>query len=424
MKNRTIVCFGPGPRFKGGMQNYNTSLALALDKEERNNVHIVSWTQQYPAIIPREFVDKSSTTDLLQGSRVKVTYLTNYNNPFSWKETSDYIISLKPEMVTFQWSIALQGLPLAFIAKRLRKAGIHVVFDIHFVIQKEHSSIDKFLTKYALNHASSFVVHALHTFEELKMVFPERSFGLVDSLDITNNSVTQVAKLYHPIYDLYKPIPNFNLEEEKAKLGLKKHVFLYFGFIRRYKGLDMAIQAFAELCKERDDVSFLICGESFWKTLDDSKWSTKVKQTLFGWAKKIVLRKSDDEREDNPLEWIEKLGIEDKCVVFNRFISNEELPKFFQVSDAAVLFYRTATPSGIESLSYNFKMPILATKVGHFPETIVDGFNGYLAEAEDIESMKNQMLRLVESPIDRANVAKATENMSWTNYAKAICNYE
>jgi glycosyltransferase involved in cell wall biosynthesis len=186
----------------------------------------------------------------------------------------------------------------------------------------------------------------------------------------------------------------------------------------------MAIQAFAELCQERDDVSFLICGESFWKTLDDTKWSTKLKQTLFGWAKSLVLRKSDDEREDNPLEWIEKLGIQENCVVFNRFISNEELPKFFQVSDAAVLFYRTATPSGIESLSYNFKMPILATKVGHFPETIVDGFNGYLAEANDIQSMKDQMVKFLDSPINRDNVAKATENMSWKNYANAICNYE
>jgi glycosyltransferase involved in cell wall biosynthesis len=223
---------------------------------------------------------------------------------------------------------------------------------------------------------------------------------------------------------LYKPIANFNVEEEKAKLGLKKHVFLYFGFIRKYKGLDMAIQAFAELCQERDDVSFLICGESFWKTLDDTKWSTKLKQMLFGWAKKLVLRKSDDEREDNPLEWIEKLSVQENCVVFNRFISNEELPKFFQVSDAAVLFYRTATPSGIESLSYNFKMPILATKVGHFPETIVDGFNGYLAEANDIQSMKDQMVKFLDSPINRDNVSKATENMSWKNYANAICNYE
>jgi len=69
-------------------------------------------------------------------------------------------------------------------------------------------------------------------------------------------------------------------------------------------------------------------------------------------------------------------------------------------------------------------MPIFATKVGQFPETIIDGFNGYLAEANDIQSMKDQMVKFLISPINRENVAKATENMSWTNYAKAICNYE
>ncbi len=41
MAKRTIVCFGPGPQFKGGIQNYNTSLALALDKIEGNDVNIV-----------------------------------------------------------------------------------------------------------------------------------------------------------------------------------------------------------------------------------------------------------------------------------------------------------------------------------------------------------------------------------------------
>jgi len=55
-----IVCFGPGPLFKGGIANYNTSLAKAFDKRGNNEVHIVSWTQQYPAIIPRDFIDKSS----------------------------------------------------------------------------------------------------------------------------------------------------------------------------------------------------------------------------------------------------------------------------------------------------------------------------------------------------------------------------
>ena len=87
MSKPVVVCFGPGPRFKGGIQNYNTSLALALDRRGDCDVHIVSWTQQYPAIIPREFVDKSSKADLLAGSQVKVHYVTNYNRPSTWKET-------------------------------------------------------------------------------------------------------------------------------------------------------------------------------------------------------------------------------------------------------------------------------------------------------------------------------------------------
>ena len=94
--------------------------------------------------------------------------------------------------------------------------------------------------------------------------------------------------------------------------------------------------------------------------------------------------------------------------------------KFFQISDNVVLFYEYATPSGVESLSYNFKMPILATKVGHFPETITDGFNGYLAEAENTDDMAAQMIKAIEQPIDRNNVEEATKKMSWENYSKAI----
>ena len=417
---KKIICFGPGPMFKGGIQNFNTSLALAFEKIAGVDVEIVSWTQQYPGIIPRQFRDLQSKVDLLKDSKVQVTYLTNYNNPLTWRSTVKYMLSRKPDIVVFQWSIALQGLPMASMARSLRKAGVHVVFDVHFVIQKEHSFIDRMLTRRALSQASSFVVHAGQTFRELKELFPAKPWKVVKQLDSTHDNEVQVVQLFHPVYDLYRPIANLDIEAEKKKLGLNKHVFLFFGFIRKYKGLDMAIEAFAKVCQQRNDVSFLICGESFWHTLDNTKWSTRVKQFLFGLAKKVVLQKSDDEREYAPLERIKELGIEKQCVVFNRFIGNEELPVFFQVSDAAVLFYRTATPSGIESLSYNFKLPILASRVGHFPETIDDGFNGYLADAGDTDDMARIMLRFLEQPIDRNNVVKATENMSWANFASAI----
>lgn len=420
MSKRRIVCFGPGPKFKGGISNYNTSLAKALDRMENTEVHIVSWTQQYPAIIPREFVDKSSKTDLLEGTNIQVKYITNYNNPATWKATVDYILSLKAEKVIFQWSIAIQGLPLGWISKRLQKHSIEVIFDLHFVIQKENSTLDQLFTKRGIRHADSYIVHAYKTAEELKATFPDKQFEISEDGERPLKSGNAVIKLYHPIYDLFQPDPDFDVAAFKEQHGLKKHVFLFFGFIRKYKGLHHLIPAFKKLADERDDVSLLICGESFWATLDNSKLSTKIKNALFGFAKKLFLKKSDDEREYRPLELIEELELKDQSMVVNEFIPNEDVNKYFQVSNAVVLYYDYATPSGIESLSYNFKLPILATKVGHFPETIEDGFNGYLAEANDLDSMAEQMRRFIENPLPSENVAEKTKELSWENYAKAI----
>ena len=423
-EKKRIVCFGPGPKFKGGIANYNTSLAIALDKEADTEVHIVSWTQQYPAIIPREFVDKSSKTDLLEGTDVQVKYLTNYNNPFSWGATVRYIKSLKPDIVVFQWAIAIQGLPLGRIISRLSKIeGIEVIVDLHFVIQKENSNIDRIFTKMGIGKANGYIVHALKTYRELQELYPNKNFYLSeDGTRTETNGERTVIKLYHPIYDMFKPDPNFDVDAFKKENGLAKHVFLFFGFIRKYKGLHNAIQAFKKVADQREDVSLLICGESFWNTLDKSKLSTRIKSALFGLAKGLFLKKADDEGEYRPLELIKELHLENRTAVFNEFIANEDVHKYFQSSDCVVLYYLTATPSGIESLSYNFSLPILATKVGHFPETIQDGFNGYLAEDQDIDSMAEQMLRFIEHPLPGENVKAATEKLSWANYAKAILN--
>lgn len=420
---KRIVCFGPGPKFKGGISNYNTSLAKAFDRLGVEEVHIVSWTQQYPAIIPREFVDKSSSLDFLEGTRVHVHYMTNYNNPFSWRETYNLIMALEPDIVIFQWAIAIQGIPMGRIARMLRKhEEIEVVFDLHFVVQKEHSSLDKRLTKYGIRNADTYITHAYRTVEELKALFPDRQFTVNETGKRSGPGSTTVIKLYHPIYDLFQPDPEFDAAAEKEILGLRKHVFLFFGFIRKYKGLHNAIRAFAHMAKKRDDVSLLICGESFWNTLASRKFSTRLKKAVFGLAKKMFLNQKANEGEYSPLDLIRQLGIEDRVVVKNEFIPNEDVHRYFQVSDAVVLFYEFATPSGVESLSYNFELPILATAVGHFPETIQDGYNGYLAEPENIESMAGVLEKMIKHPIDRKNVKESTQMMSWENYARAILN--
>jgi len=420
MKN-TIVCFGPGPMFKGGIANYNTSLAKAFDKIANTEVHIVSWTQQYPAIIPRDFIDRKSKVDQLEGTNIKVHYITNYNNPVSWQATVKLIAGLNPTKVIFQWAIAIQGLPMGYIAKKLKKyTEIEILFDLHFVIQKEGSALDNKLTKIGIKHADSYIVHAFKTAEELKEIFPNKKFEVIKRGNIITGSGIKVLKLYHPVYDMFEPNPNFDIAKAKEEMGLKKYVFLYFGFIRKYKGLHNVIAAFANLAKVRDDVSLLIVGESFWNTLDDNKLSTKIKNATFGVAKKLFLKNQDNEKDYNPLALIDTLKINDLVYVDNEFVPNESVPKYFQVSDNIMLFYLTATPSGVESIGYNFNMPMLATNVGHFPETVKEGFNGYMAKDNDIKSMANAMNKAIEVPINRINVAATSKDMSWSNYANEI----
>lgn len=432
-----VVCFGPGPKFKGGIAQYNTALARAL-KDEGAQVTIVSWTQQYPAIIPREFVDKASRSDFLEGYDIPVKYLTNWNDPRTWWATAKAIAALRPDKVVLQWYNPTQGIPLNTIAKYLRKhcKQTEILFDLHFVAAKEQSSLDARLTRMALRHGHSFIVHAYKTAEELKALMPDKAFEV--TLDGKRSGAYRVAsgesvrrhspivtrhsilKLYHPIYTLFKPDPAFDKEAWKAQHHLRKHVFLFFGFIRKYKGLHYCIEAFAELAKQRDDVSLMIVGERFWQTVDQSKLSTKVKNAVFGTLKKLFLKKADDERDYDPLALVDALGIRDRTLVVDRFIPNEEVPPYFQAADTIVLFYETATPSGVESLSYNFKLPAVATRVGHFPETITDGFNGYLANPKDIVDMVRVMQLSIDRPIPRENVVEATKTMSWANYAKAV----
>lgn len=420
-KKKTIVCFGPGPMFKGGIANYNTSLAKAFDKLENTDVHIVSWTQQYPAIIPRDFIDRKSKVDLLDGTDIKVHYITNYNNPASWNATVKLIKSLHPDKVIFQWAIAIQGIPLSYISKKLKKLpDTEVYFDLHFVVQKEGSALDTMLTKRGIKHADSYIVHAYKTADELKYLYPKKSFEVIErGGDLKGNGI-KVLKLYHPVYDMFAPDPNFDIKKAKEEMKLNKHVFLFFGFIRKYKGLHNVIEAFAKVAGQRKNVSLLIVGESFWNTLDSKKLSTRIKNAIFGLAKKIFLKKQDDEKDYDPLALIDELKVSDKTFVNNDFVPNEEVHKYFQVSDAIMLFYLTATPSGIESIAYNFNMPMLATNVGHFPETIKDGYNGYLAIPDNTDSMAEIMIKSIESPIDRQHVAETSKDMSWANYANEI----
>ena len=152
---KKVVVFGSGPKFIGfGL--YNTSLAKALDKFPDTEVYLVSWSHPYPAIIPRDSVDHSSKTEeLLEGTNVNLKYVTNFNNPLTWYKTYKLIKKINPDVAVFQWAISVQGIPIGYIVNKLKKkTNTEIVFDLHFVKQKEESLLDKLLTKRALKNAS------------------------------------------------------------------------------------------------------------------------------------------------------------------------------------------------------------------------------------------------------------------------------
>ena len=96
---KKIVCLGPGPVFKGGISNYNTSLAKALNNEPDTQVHILSWTEQYPRIIPRKFKDLSSKKKFLDQTNINIEYILDFNNPLTWNQLVKRILEIKPIIV-------------------------------------------------------------------------------------------------------------------------------------------------------------------------------------------------------------------------------------------------------------------------------------------------------------------------------------
>jgi glycosyltransferase involved in cell wall biosynthesis len=275
-----VVVFGPGPQFKGGISNFTVSLCKALEKQG-NEVHLVSWTQQYPAIIPRDFIDRNSRTNLLEGSKITVHYITNYNNPFSWYKTANLIAKIAPQKVIFQWAIAIQGLPMGVIAQCVKRKLPHceIIFDVHNVVQKETGELDKMLTRFALKKADTYIMHGQITIEEFGAFMPEVKF-MVSTDGSRSKELKTILRLFHPIYDIFVPDPNFNVEQERKKEKLGTSVFLFFGFIRKYKGLHDTIEAFSRIAEKYPNASLIIAGESFWDTVDKKKWHVKLKKLL------------------------------------------------------------------------------------------------------------------------------------------------
>jgi glycosyltransferase involved in cell wall biosynthesis len=160
-------------------------------------------------------------------------------------------------------------------------------------------------------------------------------------------------------------------------------VLLFFGYVRAYKGLDVLLRALPAVRRHRPSVKLLVAGEFY----------------------------------DDPQRYADltaELGLSEHVKIINRFIPNEEVRRFYAVSDVVVQPYRSATQSGILNVAYGFGLPAVVTRVGGLEEYMTDGKTGTIAEPNSPESLAEAVLRfyaLRESVDFAAEVRrKAAEN--------------
>ncbi len=68
-------------------------------------------------------------------------------------------------------------------------------------------------------------------------------------------------------------------------------------------------------------------------------------------------------------------------------LANDEINRCYEESICVWNLYRTSTQSGVLPKAFMFGTPVIASKIGSFPEFIQDGVNGRFAGARDYESI-------------------------------------
>jgi D-inositol-3-phosphate glycosyltransferase len=170
------------------------------------------------------------------------------------------------------------------------------------------------------------------------------------------------------------------------------NVILFFGQIKKVKGLDHLIRAFRAVLQEHPDSVLLIAGQ-VWK--DDFSHYARL---------------------------IASLGLEENVLPRIEHIPDEDVAAYFQSADVVALPYRKVYQSGVLLMACSYGRPIVATSVGGMKEVIEDGVSGYLVPPGDEEGLAEAIARLLSDKekaeaMGRIARRRAEEDFSWERVA-------
>ena len=363
MKIALLSCFYP---FRGGIAQFNANLFEELGKA--HDVRAFNFSRQYPDFL---FPGKTQyVTPEDEAVPVEAQALLDTADPFSWGRTAREIRRWGPDLLVVRYWMSWFAPSLGWVARHVGPK-CRVVGILDNVIPHERHWFDTPLTKWFLRGLDGAVTLC----EEVQG----------DLLKLRGDIPHTV--LPHPIYTHFgEKLPR---EQAERILGIPggRRTLLFFGLIREYKGLDILLQAF-DLLDER--YQLVIAGEPYGS---------------FERYRKLI----DTGRDPASVH------------VFPDYIRDSEVKNYFSAADLTVLPYRSATQSGISSVSCHFGVPMVVTDVGGLRETIGSRGTGIVCENPAPASIAAAIERFFDDPLLRERLGEGIraekERLSWSRFS-------
>ncbi len=228
-------------------------------------------------------------------------------------------------------------LDLLFIAF-LKGRGAKIIITAHDVVPFHLGFLSKAILGWIYRAADRVILHAESNREEMFSLYSLHE----DRLAVVPMGHYAALGLKH-----------FSQEEAKGRLGLPEDskIVLFFGQIKKVKGLDHLLKAFGSLSPNHPEALLLVVGP-LWK---------------------------EDLSRYEPL--IAALG--DKVMTRFEYVSDEEMSLYFSAAEVVVLPYTKVYQSAVLFMAFTFSRPVVASAVGGLAEVVEEGQTGYLVPPGD-----------------------------------------
>ena len=364
-----IGLLGPAHPLRGGIAQYLALLHRELAKS--HEVFSLSLIRQYPSFLfpGQSQVDPSESPLEVPNERV-----LDPMDPRTWFRARRRARELKLDALVYKWWIPFFGAAYAPVLDGARAGGAAVIMIADNLVPHEKRPLDGFLTQLVTARTDGVLVMSQAVEDDVRRLLPGMPFERVP----------------HPVYAQYGAAGR-DRASARAKTNLAGDVLLFFGFVRRYKGLDILVEALPKVLARRS-VTLVVAGE-FYEPVAPLKAR------------------------------IAELGLNERVRVLDRYVPDEEVGDLVAAADCVVLPYRSATQSGVVLVAYAGGCPVISTAVGGLPEVVDDGVTGFLVPPEDPGALADAILTFYERggrPAFEAAVVRKAQDFSWNKVVLGI----